>query len=93
MTYAQQNNPADRLQLRLIFALYVIKRNILILCPYCGYDLKVMPQRKKKCPSCSRPIYVKSTPENRTKRIMTEVQAIDAENQWSLLLQRHFDVK
>ena len=57
---------------------------MLISCPYCRYDLKVMPQRKKKCPSCSRPIYVKSTPENRSKRIMTEVQAIDAENQWSL---------
>lgn len=43
-----------------------------------------MPQRKKKCPSCSRPIHVKSTPENRIKRIMTEVQTIDAENQWSV---------
>lgn len=56
----------------------------MISCPYCGYDLKIMPQRKKKCPSCSRPIYVKSTPGNRIKRIMTEVEAVDAEKQWGL---------
>lgn len=53
-------------------------------CPYCGYSLKEMPQRKKKCPSCQRPIYVKSTPDNRNKRIMTEAQAMAAEKEWDL---------
>jgi uncharacterized Zn finger protein (UPF0148 family) len=53
-------------------------------CPYCGYDLKAMPQRKKRCPFCQRTIYVKSTPDNRNKRIMTEAQAISAEEKWDL---------
>ncbi len=57
-------------------------------CPYCGHDLKVMPQRKKKCPSCARPIYIKSTPDNREKRLMTEAQAAEAEKQWSYYHQR-----
>lgn len=52
------------------------------LCPYCGYDLKVIPQRKRKCPSCERPIYFKSTPDNLTKRMMTEAQAMAAEEKW-----------
>jgi hypothetical protein len=54
----------------------------MIPCPYCGHDLGAMPQRKKKCPSCAQPIYIKSTPGSRTKRLMTEVQALDAEEQW-----------
>jgi hypothetical protein len=53
------------------------------LCPYCGYDLKIMPQRKKKCPSCMQPIYFKDTPDNRTKRLMTEKQAQEAAAQWN----------
>ena len=53
-------------------------------CPYCGYDLKVMPQRKRKCPSCEKPVYIKSTPDNQAKRIMTEAQAMAAEEQWRL---------
>jgi uncharacterized Zn finger protein (UPF0148 family) len=57
-------------------------------CPYCGADLKVRPQRKKKCPACKRPIYVKSTPEDREKRLMTEVQAEDAERRWSAYHER-----
>ncbi len=55
----------------------------LFLCPYCGHDLKAMPQRKRKCPSCGRPIYVKSTPDNRNKPIMTEPQATAAEGEWN----------
>lgn len=55
-----------------------------ILCPYCGYDLKIAPQRKKKCPNCSQYIYTKYTPDNHTKRLMTEKQAKDAEEQWTL---------
>ena len=54
------------------------------LCPSCGYDLEVIPKRKKKCPSCGQPIYIKGTPDNRTKRLMTEKQAKDAEEQWDL---------
>ena len=59
-------------------------KDINTICPYCGYDLKIMPQRKKKCPACTKPIYIKYTPDNRTKRLMTEEQANKAEKQWDL---------
>jgi len=52
------------------------------LCPYCEYDLKGILQQKRKCPSCEKPIYFKSTPDNRTKRMMTEAQAIAADEKW-----------
>lgn len=44
--------------------------------------LDTVPKRKKKCPSCGKFIFVKSTPDNREKRLMTEDQAADAEAQW-----------
>lgn len=56
----------------------------MVVCPYCGYDMIVMPQRKRKCPSCAQPVYIKSTPDNRDRRLMTKVQAIDAEEKWRL---------
>lgn len=34
------------------------------VCPYCGVVLEKMPGRKKKCPSCSNDIYVRSRPED-----------------------------
>ena len=61
-----------------------LKEDIYLLCPYCGFDLQIMPKRKKKCPACTKPIYIKYTPDNRKKRLMTEEQANDAEKQWDL---------
>ena len=52
-------------------------------CPYCNAPLTKMPQRKAKCAACRRPIYVKSTPDDRTKRLMTEGQAQAAEAAWA----------
>ncbi len=51
-------------------------------CPYCAAELEKVPQRKSKCPICGQPIYVKATPEDRQKRLMTESQAADAEARW-----------
>lgn len=51
-------------------------------CPYCEVALKKMPTRKTKCKTCGQVIYIKSTPCNRTKRLMTEAQANDADRQW-----------
>jgi hypothetical protein len=42
-----------------------------------------MPQGKKKCPSCSQLIYVKSTPDSRAKRLVTESHACEAEQLWA----------
>jgi len=57
---------------------------VAVNCPYCGAELAKMPARKKRCPSCSQPIYVKSTPEDRTKRLMTASQAKAAEDAWHM---------
>lgn len=52
-------------------------------CPYCGDILNNQPQRKTKCPSCGNLIFVKSTPADRIKRLMTESEAKKAEAQWA----------
>lgn len=52
------------------------------ICPNCDAVLPKLPTRKTKCKACGQFIYVKSTPANRTKRLMTETQAEDAESQW-----------
>jgi len=52
------------------------------ICPYCNYALEKVPQRKTKCPFCNKSIFVKSTPANRNKRLMTESKAKEAEEQW-----------
>ncbi len=51
-------------------------------CPYCSYELNEVPKRKKKCPSCCGVIFVKSTPDNREKRLMTAAAAQEAESLW-----------
>lgn len=53
------------------------------ICPYCKGTLKKTPLRKSKCPLCSKVIFVKSSPDNREKRLMTESQANEAELSWS----------
>lgn len=52
-------------------------------CPNCLATLVKVPTRKTKCPSCGLPIYVKATPNNRTKQLMTEAQANATEQAWS----------
>lgn len=51
-------------------------------CPYCRVALAKRPQRKTKCSACGKPIFVKSTPGDRTKRLMTEAEANKAEAMW-----------
>ncbi len=43
-----------------------------------------MPARKKRCPHCAEPIYVRSTPQDRTRRLMTASQAKAAEDAWHM---------
>lgn len=52
------------------------------LCPYCSFDFGETPKRKRKCTSCHRVVYVKATPENRNKRLMTQLEAENAEILW-----------
>ena len=58
------------------------------VCPYCGTTLQKRPERKKKCPSCSNFIFVKTLPTSREKVLVTESQAEEIEKQWSALYER-----
>lgn len=53
-------------------------------CPYCDVALKKVPQRKTRCLGCGQYIFVKNTPDNRSKRLMTEAEAAAAEEAWAL---------
>lgn len=53
------------------------------VCPNCSAQLAKMPTRKTKCRACGQPVFLKSTPENREKVLMTEAQAAAAEAAWS----------
>ena len=53
------------------------------VCPSCGGHLSKMPQRKTKCSACGEFMYVKSTPDNREKRLMNKAQADVAEDAWT----------
>ena len=51
-------------------------------CPSCNASLGKMPQRKTKCKACGEFIFIKDTPRNQTKRLMTPVQAEAADRAW-----------
>ena len=58
--------------------------NIAPTCPYCNSPLKKEPTRKTKCPSCRKPIFVKSRPTDKTRRLVTQEQADDIEHEWAI---------
>jgi hypothetical protein len=37
---------------------FVTKQPTIKTCPYCGYNLDVIPKRKKKCPKCDKDIFI-----------------------------------
>lgn len=51
-------------------------------CPTCHAELKKVPERKTKCPSCGQYMYVKSSPQDRVKRLVTEEEAKRLEAEW-----------
>ena len=51
-------------------------------CPYCGHTLEKKPVRKRKCVTCGNYIYVRTTPIERAKVIVTEEEAAQIEKQW-----------
>lgn len=52
-------------------------------CPYCNSELIKKPVKKSKCKSCGKFIYVKYTPYNRVKKLVTEDAAIKIDNEWN----------
>lgn len=51
-------------------------------CPNCGAALAKAPQRKSKCPLCKEPIFVKATPGDPVKRLVTAARAEEIEAEW-----------
>ena len=51
-------------------------------CPSCGGALKKLPQRKTKCPHCGGYMFVRSTPNDPTRRLVTEAAAEAIELAW-----------
>lgn len=60
-------------------------------CPYCSAALEKMPGRKKKCPSCTRDILVRTRPLDRKRVLVTDSQAEDLEEQWEEWRERRGD--
>lgn len=48
-------------------------------CPYCGFEFTPPPMRKKRCPSCGNPVYVRTRPTDRKRLLVTfeQAEAID----------------
>jgi DNA-directed RNA polymerase subunit RPC12/RpoP/phage FluMu protein Com len=54
------------------------------VCPNCGAALQKEPKRKIACPTCKKPIYVKSRPTDRKKVLVTQEQADEIEEEWTV---------
>ncbi|WP_139172592.1 hypothetical protein [Onishia taeanensis] len=54
------------------------------VCPHCSIALDKMPGRKKKCPSCSEFIFVRTCPEERVKVLVREDQIELIEKKWAI---------
>lgn len=52
-------------------------------CPYCAVLLQRVPTRRTKCPDCGQDIYVKATPSDPVKRLVTASRAAEIEAEWS----------
>ena len=59
--------------------------NIESICPNCGKALEIRPSKKKNCPECGRLIYVRTRPSDKEKVLVTESQAEQIEEQWSIV--------
>lgn len=53
------------------------------ICPYCGNLLAKRPKQKTRCPHCNQVIFVKYTPTDPVKRLVTESQLLLVEQQWA----------
>lgn len=59
------------------------------ICPYCGQQLDKMPSRKKDCPHCRQPMFVRTRPGDGQRVIVTVGQADQIEEQWSIVNGMH----
>jgi len=57
-------------------------------CPYCSAPLEKVPQRKTKCPSCGRHIYVRTRPSDGQQILATEDMVKQIDSEWAVLSQQ-----
>lgn len=65
--------------------------NLEAVCPYCNQSLEKKPGRKKKCPHCGQFIYVRTRPSDEQQVLVTEAQAEEIGEQWSIVNGTHDD--
>ncbi len=63
--------------------------NVDAVCPHCNQTLEKKPGRKKKCPYCSQFMYVRTRPSDRQQVLVTEAQAEQIKEQWSIVNGTH----
>lgn len=63
--------------------------NVDAVCPHCNQALEKKPGRKKKCPYCGQFIYVRTRPSDEQQVLVTEAQAEEIEEQWSIVNGTH----
>jgi len=54
-------------------------------CPYCGVQLPKKPQRKTKCKSCGKYMFVRKHPKTNKRKIMTEDKVKETEYLWKVM--------
>jgi len=63
--------------------------NVDVMCPHCNQRLEKKPGRKKKCPHCGEFIFVRTRPSDEKQVLVTEAQAEEIEEQWSIVNGTH----
>lgn len=53
------------------------------ICPYCGFVFEVMLTRQRKCPKCKGTIYIRGTPPDNVKKLMSEAMLADNKTAWA----------
>lgn len=58
-------------------------------CPYCEKKLDKVPGSKTKCPHCGKYMYVRTRPKDNAKVVVTELDARQIEEDWSIVNGTH----
>jgi hypothetical protein len=82
--FIKDNNPASSSQPKLDKI-----GNVEAKCPHCNNSLTKKPAAKTKCRSCGNYIYVRTRPIDQEKVLVTEAQAEEIEEQWSIVNGTH----
>jgi hypothetical protein len=53
-------------------------------CPYCSAVISPRPQRKKRCPHCGNPVYVRTRPIDKKKVLLAEDELLMLAKEWRI---------